>query len=68
MKHLCSKPRKYYVYDLESEEQVTRLFNTIEEADEALLLFAGLISKNEMFDYLQSPDCRYEIRTTTEGV
>ena len=48
------------------EERMTRFFNTLDEADEALALFAGLESKKDISMYLRNPNCKYEIRATTK--
>lgn len=66
MAKLSSKSRKYYIYDLDEEERMTRFFNTLDEADEALALFAGLESKKDISMYLRNPNCKYEIRATTK--
>lgn len=55
------KSSKYYVYDLDNEEQVGKLCNTMEEAEEELCAYAG-IDKSELDSYMSSSECQFDIR------
>ena len=52
---------RYYVFDLQAEETVSKDFDTVEQANEILCVLAG-IKPSEITDYLSSNGCRYEIR------
>lgn len=63
VKSEINKKETYYVFDLEDEEIVSPHFDSLEKANETLCLYAGIL-KEEIEDYLQSEESRYEIRSS----
>ena len=54
----------FYIYDLQYEDRVSVLMEDLETAEQALAVLVGIRhnDKKALVNYLQSPDCRYEIR------
>ena len=52
---------RYYIYDLRMDMCVSKTFITLDEAEYALSLVAG-IDRSEIQKYLQNELHRYEIR------
>ncbi len=58
-----TKKIKYFVFDLEHETPATADFDTIDQATACIMAMTGTRTDKELEKYLQSNDCKYEIRT-----
>ncbi len=58
--------KRFYVYDLYEEERISQYFDNIDDAEQELMIVAGLHSIEDVQEYLQSRTCKYEIRVEGE--
>lgn len=54
----------FYIYDIQYEDRVSVPIEDLETAEQALAVLVGIRhnDKKALIQYLQSPECRYEIR------
>ena len=59
---MSKKTDKYYIFDLQNEIRVSIDFDSIDQALTGLQILVGAKTREDLEKYLQSNDCRFEIR------
>lgn len=59
---MSKKTDRYYIFDLQNEIRVSIDFNSIDQALTGLQILVGAKTREDLEKYLQSNDCRFEIR------
>lgn len=59
---MSKKINRYYIFDLQNEIRVSIDFDTIDQALTGLQILVGAKTREDLEKYLQSNDCRFEIR------
>ena len=59
---MSKKANRYYIFDLQNEIRVSIDFDTIDQALTGLQILVGAKTREDLEKYLQSNDCRFEIR------
>lgn len=59
---MSKKINRYYIFDLQNEIRVSIDFDSIDQALTGLQILVGAKTREDLEKYLQSNDCRFEIR------
>lgn len=59
---MSKKIDRYYIFDLQNEIRVSIDFDSIDQALTGLQILVGAKTREDLEKYLQSNDCRFEIR------
>lgn len=59
---MSKKINRYYIFDLQNEIRVSIDFDTIDQAVTGLQILVGAKTREDLEKYLQSDDCRFEVR------
>lgn len=59
---MSKKINRYYIFDLQNEIRVSIDFDSIDQAVTGLQIFIGAKTREDLEKYLQSDDCRFEVR------
>lgn len=59
---MSKKTDRYYIFDLQNEIRVSIDFDSIDQALTGLQILVGAKTREDLEKYLQSNDCRFEIR------
>ncbi|MDT3387476.1 MAG: hypothetical protein LIR46_06925 [Bacteroidota bacterium] len=59
---MSKKINRYYIFDLQNEIRISIDFDSIDQALTGLQILVGAKTREDLEKYLQSNDCRFEIR------
>jgi len=59
---MSKKINRYYIFDLQNEIRVSIDFDSIDQALTGLQILVGAKTREGLEKYLQSNDCRFEVR------
>lgn len=59
---MSKKINRYYIFDLQNEIRVSIDFDSIDQALTGLQILVGAKTREDLEKYLQSDDCRFEVR------
>ena len=59
---MSKKINRYYIFDLQNEIRVSIDFDSIDQAVTGLQILVGAKTREDLEKYLQSDDCRFEVR------
>lgn len=59
---MSKKINRYYIFDLQNEIRVSIDFDSIDQAVTGLQILIGAKTHEDLEKYLQSDDCRFEVR------
>ena len=59
---MSKKINRYYIFDLQNEIRVSIDFDSIGQAVTGLQILIGAKTREDLEKYLQSDDCRFEVR------